>query len=281
MPWIESHDDVGDHRKTHKFCSLLGVSVPEAVGHLHLLWHYTLRVSWESGDLTGVMPEAIAKACWWGGKPDDFITALQDSGLMDGMKVHDWTIYAREMIYQRKYRKNKRCKTAVKKVLNSCKKGFKQLKKRSTLPDLTLPNQTQPNQTKDTPNGVVRSAHTPQAELVDNFAEVYTKATSQPFAKKNTHFIVIAQMIEKHGIDACKNKVAVLAKMCSEGSNWPAKNGWADFTIENLVRNWNSIIYQEKLTEQEIRNKEFLELREKRRLDREKQDRALAGIGVS
>lgn len=111
MAWIESHDDVGDHKKTQRLSNILNIPIPTAVGHLHLLWHYTIRVAWLDGDLQGHSTMAIARACWWTGSDILFISALQESEYMDGMKVHDWEIYARELIYQRKYNKSKRVTT--------------------------------------------------------------------------------------------------------------------------------------------------------------------------
>lgn len=136
MAWLESHEDIADHKKTQKLCSLLKIPVPTAVGHLHLLWHYTLRVAWQTGDLTDHQPEFIARGCHWTGRPEVFLKAIQAAGYMDGMKVHDWELYARELIYQRSYNRNKR-KTAEKHVENSCNTA-----KKPPLPNPTLPNPT-------------------------------------------------------------------------------------------------------------------------------------------
>lgn len=134
--WIESHDDVGDHKKTQQLCYSLNTAVPTAVGYLHLLWHYTARTSWQTGDLAGHSPKHIARACWWEGDADVFIKALQDSGYLDDMQVHDWQIYARELIYQRIYNKTKRAK-----IDNSCKKAVLTpvIQTNPTLPNPTLP----------------------------------------------------------------------------------------------------------------------------------------------
>jgi hypothetical protein len=116
MAWIESHEEMGEHRKTHSLCNSLNVTVPTAVGHLHLLWHYTVRTAWETGSLAGKLPEAISNACWWRGDPQIFIDALISSGFVDSdMKVHEWELYAKELIYQRQYNRRKRAvATAVK-----------------------------------------------------------------------------------------------------------------------------------------------------------------------
>lgn len=138
MAWIESHDDIGDHQKTQKLCQQLNVSVPTAVGTVHLLWHYTLKVAWETGDLSGHLSRSISRACHWEGEPSKLISSLQECGFLDGMIVHDWVLYARELIYQRSYNKNKRS-TAVKKLSYSRNTGSV-----SPLPNPTVPNPTKP-----------------------------------------------------------------------------------------------------------------------------------------
>lgn len=115
MAWIESHDDIGDHKKTQKLSRILEIPIPTAVGHVHLLWHYTVRVAWRDGDLEGHSPAAIARACFYSGKPELFLSALQEAEFLDDWRVHGWETYARELIYQRQYNKSKRG-TGVKKV---------------------------------------------------------------------------------------------------------------------------------------------------------------------
>lgn len=142
MAWIESHDDIGDHVKTQKLCDALAIDVPAAVGYLHLLWHHALKVAWENGDLSGHRPAHIARACWWQGNPEAFIKALQDSGYLDGMTVHDWTLYAKELIYQRAYSK-RRSKTADNQLTNTCLTPDNHTSHKGS------PNPTQPYPTKN------------------------------------------------------------------------------------------------------------------------------------
>lgn len=49
MPWIESHTTIGSHPKTRKLARRLEVSIPEAVGILHLLWHCS-ATAWRALD---------------------------------------------------------------------------------------------------------------------------------------------------------------------------------------------------------------------------------------
>lgn len=134
MAWIESHEEIGDHHKTLKLAELLKCSIPTAVGHLHLLWHYTLKVAWRDGDLSKFTPGSISRACWWEGGHETFISALRESKWLDGDIVHDWQEYAKHIIYQRFYNENKRKDlTAVKKLQNSQNTP-------ATIPNLTIPN---------------------------------------------------------------------------------------------------------------------------------------------
>lgn len=140
MAWIESHEDIGDHYKTQKLMRQLNVSCPTAVGLLHLIFHYTVKVSWEFGDLSMHSTKAIARACWWEGDPDLLWKAFHDSGYMESGKIHEWEVYARELIYQRKYSKRRR-QTAEKQLKKSC------LTAESFLVAKGSPNQTKPNHT--------------------------------------------------------------------------------------------------------------------------------------
>jgi hypothetical protein len=137
MTWIESHEEIGDHWKTHKLALQLKCSVPTAVGHLHLLWHYTLKVAWRTGDLAMFPPDEIARASRYDGDPHTFISALQECGFMDGMKVHQWMQYAKHIVYQRLYNEKRKDKLQCK---NTVKTLSLHRKKAATIPNLTIPN---------------------------------------------------------------------------------------------------------------------------------------------
>ncbi|RTL20742.1 MAG: hypothetical protein EKK55_17305 [Rhodocyclaceae bacterium] len=137
MAWIESHEEIGDHSKTQKLAELLGCGVNTAVGIVHLLWHYTLKVSWQFGDLSKQNAKAIARACWWDDHHDHLLSSLIEAGFIEkSMKVHDWEVYAKELIYQRLYnsKRKDRKNTAVHTAVST------PVVKGSTLPNLTKPN---------------------------------------------------------------------------------------------------------------------------------------------
>jgi phage replication O-like protein O len=108
----------------------------------------------------------------------------------------------------------------------------------------------------------------PHQAFVEAWKAVYTERTGSPFKISKLDFIQAAGLIKDYGLDECMGKAGVLADLCAEGARWPAKNGWADFTISNLVRNWNSIINQVRISDQEMKDQKFLKkLEEERKRD--------------
>lgn len=84
--------DALDHPKTFDFAARLGVELPTAIGHLELLWAFTGKQA-PQGNL-GKWPDgAIARACYWMGRPEVFVQALRESGFLDADEVHRLTIH--------------------------------------------------------------------------------------------------------------------------------------------------------------------------------------------
>lgn len=87
-----------DHPKTLDLAARLKVELPTAIGHLELLWAFTGKKASQGN--VGKWPDgAIARACYWMGRPEDFILALRDSGFIDAdsehrFTVHDWHEHA-------------------------------------------------------------------------------------------------------------------------------------------------------------------------------------------
>jgi hypothetical protein len=105
MPYIESHIELGEHPKLEQLTLLLGVSAPQALGHLHYLWYWSFKYSKE-GSLAGYKPAVIAKAAKWEGDASTFVDALLNCGVGEDGKgflehdehgalyIHDWWDYA-------------------------------------------------------------------------------------------------------------------------------------------------------------------------------------------
>jgi len=101
MAWIESHSTLARHPKTLRLARRLGVSVPTAIGHLHLLWWWALEFA-ESGDLSVYEPDDIADACEWKGDGRQFWEALIEVRFLDACgAIHDWYEYAGRLLEQR------------------------------------------------------------------------------------------------------------------------------------------------------------------------------------
>mgnify|MGYP000346426111 CR=1 FL=1 len=108
MTWIESHSSLRGHWKLAILCQRLGLSRPAAIGHLHLLWWWTITYS-ESGDLTRFPAAVIAHAAEWEGDADEFVEALVAAGFLDRdgdrLRIHDWEDYCGRLVSERERRR--------------------------------------------------------------------------------------------------------------------------------------------------------------------------------
>lgn len=102
MAWLESHQSLLQHPKTKRLSRLLGVSQVTAIGHLHVLWWWSLDYA-QDGSLAKYHPDEIADAAMWEGDPELFVSALLDSGFVDeeGLELHDWLDYAGKLVDQK------------------------------------------------------------------------------------------------------------------------------------------------------------------------------------
>jgi hypothetical protein len=82
MPWIESHTGLARHPKTLRLARILGIPVPAALGHLHLLWWWAIEYAPDGG--VGRFDAAdLALACMWDGDEAALLPALQRAGFVD------------------------------------------------------------------------------------------------------------------------------------------------------------------------------------------------------
>ncbi|MBX5476780.1 MAG: hypothetical protein IRZ18_06625 [Clostridia bacterium] len=125
MAWLESHQELRDHPKTKRLARMLGISLPAAIGHLHLLWWWAMDYA-PDGDISDYDAYDIADAAGWEGEPEAFLDALINCGPGDspgfverdefGMRLHDWDDYGnqykeRQAAAERKRRSRERRKT--------------------------------------------------------------------------------------------------------------------------------------------------------------------------
>lgn len=109
MAWIESHQELARHPKVSRLARILKINKAQAIGHLHLLWWWTLDFS-PTGDLSAFTSCELGSAAEWQSDGDQFKKALIDTGLMDADgRIHDWHEYAGKLVDRRtKDRERKR-----------------------------------------------------------------------------------------------------------------------------------------------------------------------------
>ena len=105
MAWIPSHQELKDHPKTKRLRRALGVGLPQAIGHLHMLWWWALDYA-EDGRLSKWTADDIADAAGWEGEAKQFVDALVESGFLDRdgdtLMVHDWDEYLGRLLDKRR-----------------------------------------------------------------------------------------------------------------------------------------------------------------------------------
>lgn len=101
MAWIESHTQLGRHRKLIEAARSLRLRPVYLMGHLHALWHATLEQA-EDGDLSSWSDDMIAHAAEYPGEPSEFVRRLYAARWLDGdldaqprrVLIHDWLDHA-------------------------------------------------------------------------------------------------------------------------------------------------------------------------------------------
>ena len=103
MAWIKSEQALASHPKLHMLAQDLGISVPQTVGHLHLLWWWALDYC-QDGYLTKY-EGFISIAAQWEGDKDLFLNKLIEHGWLDRINedivIHDWLDYTGQLIVVR------------------------------------------------------------------------------------------------------------------------------------------------------------------------------------
>lgn len=98
--YVPSHVNLGTHPKTRKLARRLETTVVTTVGHLHFLWWWGMSYA-PDGCLDGFTAEDIAIAGEWEGDPDQFVTALTDTGFITEGRLHDWDDYGGQLFRER------------------------------------------------------------------------------------------------------------------------------------------------------------------------------------
>lgn len=199
MPWIESHISMSRHPKTRRLARALDVTTPQAIGHLHALWHWTLEF-YEDGRLPGdaVTRADIADGAMWDGDAGVFVDALIACGWVDvdgdTLAIHDWSDYAGRYLNmresnaerQRRRRGNVASQDSHASVTRDSRVTTQGTHASVTceyppLPNLTVPNLTRPNLTGPEDEARARahegSAHAATSPYVGMVADILSSAT--------------------------------------------------------------------------------------------------------
>ena len=100
MAWIKSEQALGKHPKLQLLAKELDISIPQAVGHLHLLWWWAVDYA-EDGDVTRYK-DFIPFAAQYEGDPNKFTKALIKFNWIDEeedkLVIHDWLEYTGALI---------------------------------------------------------------------------------------------------------------------------------------------------------------------------------------
>lgn len=92
------------------FQERVGRSLPECVGFLELLWHFTAEFA-PTGDIGRYSDKRIEAAMGWNGRPGRLLEALINSSFIcrhdeHRLNVHDWSAHADESLKRRLQRSN-------------------------------------------------------------------------------------------------------------------------------------------------------------------------------
>lgn len=175
----------------------MGIAVPAAIGHLHLLWWWAIEYA-EDGDLSGFDAEELAAVCQWPGEAATLSAALERAGFLnaDG-RLHDWDDYSGRLQEQRE-RMREHSKERMRRyrarrattegavappvapplrVTNALHAASRDAQLRNTVPDLTGPNLTTNASALD-PASAVPHANEPMAVDVVAPVEIVTSASA-------------------------------------------------------------------------------------------------------
>ena len=166
MAWIESHQTIDHHPKMLKLARAMNWSRFDAIGRLHVFWHWCLDYA-PDGQLDKHGPMVIAEVFGVVGTESEraqFIAALRESEFVDfepRMQVHDWWDFAGRFL-QVRYKRHPKIWKQIKalyvrnKQPNNNRTTTELSAKNNHKPNLTKPNLTKPNLT----NVVVGAATT-------------------------------------------------------------------------------------------------------------------------
>ena len=102
MIWLPVHTDLPRNIKLKRFSQMLNIKQAHAVGHLVMLWLWTLEVA-PKGNLSAFTDAEIAEGGGWTQRDKGkFVAALIEAGFLEyDYRIHDWQEYAGDLLYRR------------------------------------------------------------------------------------------------------------------------------------------------------------------------------------
>ena len=100
--WLPIHTELPRHIKIKRFSKQLRINKAQAIGHLVMLWLWTLENA-ADGSLEGFSYDEICQGADWHGRDKgNFIFALMEAGFLDmDNRIHDWDDYAGNLLSRR------------------------------------------------------------------------------------------------------------------------------------------------------------------------------------
>lgn len=152
MAWIELHTNLPRHPKTMQLQERLRVKAPTVIGHLCLLWMWTLENA-PDGRLNRMDAKALAKICQIPARrAEEFLDALLACGFLDrdeqGLRIHDWESYGGRYAEKRRQNKERQKRYLDKRVNNALMTRLQD----STEQDSTEQDRTEPDRTIPDPS---------------------------------------------------------------------------------------------------------------------------------
>jgi len=188
MAWIESHQTLARHPKVIRLANILRVHKAQAIGHLHLLWWWTLDYA-PTGDVSVFASCELCAAAEWTGDAEKFKSALVESGWIDSdEKIHDWQDYAGKLVEQREADRRR------KRVQRASGGHPADIRRMSGVPNPTQPN---PTNKAAAPPAVVEGGIEEFMPAAYRIAEKLTRRHEL----RPPDYAAIAKMIQDHGMD--------------------------------------------------------------------------------
>jgi len=193
-----------------RFAIAADITIPAAIGHLHLLWWWALDYA-QNGTLTCFTAKEIAYAMLWDEDPEALMDALKQSGFVDYepssgyLGIHDWREYAGRLIEKRQASRarSQRARDANKHDSGSSERepfahGMRTQSEpsangtqserepyRATVPNPTVPNPTVQNSTTLSAKNAEDGEENAKAiEPFDEFWRLYPKKVGKGAARK-------------------------------------------------------------------------------------------------